>query len=342
MTQQPTSGDAGAAQIIVKIGDEYAEKERWHIALDLYNEAIKRDSKHANAYYRRGLIYKALEKYLQARKDFDTAIRLGIEHAQIYFHRGYTLYRVIRAVPHLAFNDYDKAIQLDPSYVDAYYWRGQLWFEAEHPERAIEDFTKVIQLTPANGAAYHSRGSAYYEMFNVDNAIADFTYVIENNLYERIFATYYNRAITYQLKDENTLALSDYAEALRIKPDFQMALEGKFELNRRIGQFQEAIEEATKLITLEPENLSYYLKRAKVYERMGEYQKAVNDLTEAIRRTVSFPDVNFDRAEIYVKMGLYSEALADYDYVIDHYPFQDGKQKARDRKSSLVRFLGTS
>ena len=79
MNQQPNPqldpANRGAAAAFVKIGDDYAEQERQDAAIGLYNEAIKRNPYLADAYYRRGLVYKAWEKYHQARDEFDEALR---------------------------------------------------------------------------------------------------------------------------------------------------------------------------------------------------------------------------------------------------------------------------
>ena len=158
MGQQPP--DIGGAKVCLTIGNEYAERSKWDTALQLYNGAIKRYPKFANAYYWRGVAYKELEKYQQARDNFDEALRLGINHAEIYLHRGYTLFQVIRAIPTLALDDYNKAIKLNPDYVEAYYQRGKLWYETENHKYAIADFTKIIQLKPDYDEAYSRRGSS--------------------------------------------------------------------------------------------------------------------------------------------------------------------------------------
>jgi tetratricopeptide (TPR) repeat protein len=332
----------GIAKAFVKIGEEYARHEQWAAAMVLYNEAIKRYPELGNAYYQRGLVYKVWEKYHQARDDFDQAIRLGIEDSEVYFNRGYILYRIMRVIPTLALNDYNKAITLNPDCVEAYYWRARLWYETENHHYAIEDYTKVLQLKADYGAAYMGRGSAYYELLQAANAIADYNYLIEKQSYEKMHAVYYNRAIAHWLNNQYDRAIQDYNEAIRIKPDFQEALAGQYEIYIQMMQLQKAIEKATELISLEADEIDHYLKRARAYDKIGEYQKAIDDFTEVIRRSLSFPDVNFERAEAYVKMGLYEEAIADYDYMINHYPYEYGKQKARDKKAIAVRLSSKS
>lgn len=239
-----------SAEVFLKLGNEYAEQEKWDTAIELYNGAIRRNPKLANAYYQRGSVYKELEKYHQARDDFDEAIPLGVEHAEIYCQRGYVLFKVIRAIPTLALDDYNRAIKLDPNYAEAYYQRGKLWHGTENYERAIEDFNTAIQLKPDYDAPYSGRGSSYYELLQSENAIADFTHVINRNNYERMHIVYYNRALAYRLEAEYKLAIQDYTDAIRLKPDFYYALLRRLEMYKKIGQHQQALEDSTRLNTL--------------------------------------------------------------------------------------------
>ncbi len=47
-----------------------------------------------------------------------------------------------------AIEDYNKAIELDPDFAEAYYLRGVAYYVFDDPEQAIEDFTKAIELDP--------------------------------------------------------------------------------------------------------------------------------------------------------------------------------------------------
>ena len=215
--------DTDVAEKFVEMGNEYAEHEQWNVALLAYNEVIRRYyNKLPNVYYRRGLVYKALEKYHLARDDFDEAIRLGVKHAEIYFHRACVLGSYMKGIPQLAIMDFNKAIRLNPDYIEAYYERGMLRYENSNYHQAIEDFTKVIEFKPEDDL-YKKRGIAYYEEFQFDKAIDDYTYIIGRNEYERMHIIYYNRALSYERINQNELAIQDCTEALKLKLDFYQA-----------------------------------------------------------------------------------------------------------------------
>ena len=57
-----------------------------------------------------------------------------------------------------AIEAYSKAIELDPSYAEAYYARGSAYYYNNGQyDRAIEDSSKAISLKPDFGVAYSNR-----------------------------------------------------------------------------------------------------------------------------------------------------------------------------------------
>jgi tetratricopeptide (TPR) repeat protein len=76
-----------------------------------------------------------------------------------------------------AITEFNKAIELNPEYAEAYYFRGKAKCDINHYRDAISDYSKAIELDPHYAAAYYERGYAknhlkdYYGA-NIDLATA--------------------------------------------------------------------------------------------------------------------------------------------------------------------------
>jgi tetratricopeptide (TPR) repeat protein len=79
-----------------------------------------------------------------------------------------------------AVENYDKAIQLDPNYVEAYTGRGLAQYNMGSDAASILDFTKAISLAPNDAELYCMRGLAFLEgVKDFERAIADFDQAIQ-------------------------------------------------------------------------------------------------------------------------------------------------------------------
>jgi len=54
----------------------------------------------------------------------------------------------------IAIKIYDKAIELNPNFAEAYYNRGNAYSDLKQYERAIEDYNKAIELNPEDKGTY--------------------------------------------------------------------------------------------------------------------------------------------------------------------------------------------
>ena len=74
-----------------------------------------------------------------------------------------------------AIADFDKAIELNPKYADAYYNRGIAKRQLKQYKEAIADYDKAIKLNPKDANVYYNRGFAYRELGKKEEADADFS-----------------------------------------------------------------------------------------------------------------------------------------------------------------------
>jgi tetratricopeptide (TPR) repeat protein len=116
-----------------------------------------------------------------------------------------------------AIADYNRAIKLDPTNVEAYIGRGGAKQAKGDNEGAIVDYNRAIKLDPTNANAYTGRGDAKQAKGDNDGAIVDYNRAIE---VDPINANAYNgRGNTKQTKGDNGGAIADYSRAIELNPD---------------------------------------------------------------------------------------------------------------------------
>jgi tetratricopeptide (TPR) repeat protein len=78
-----------------------------------------------------------------------------------------------------AIESYTRAVELDPSYAEAYYSRGVIyWREVANHSRAVDDLTRVIEIEPSRVEAYFNRAMAHQARHEFERAIADFEHYL--------------------------------------------------------------------------------------------------------------------------------------------------------------------
>lgn len=104
----------------------------------------------------------------------------------------------------LAIHNYNKAIQLNPEYTDAYYKLGYIYEKIEQFDLAIIHYNKVIQLYPENEDALINLGNAYFKSKQFDLAIIQYNKAIQLN--PRHAIAYHSLGWVYLLNNDLTKA----------------------------------------------------------------------------------------------------------------------------------------
>jgi len=142
-----------------------------------------------------------------------------------------------------AFENYCKAIEVDSTYADAYYYRGLLkstlrnysgemqreedgTFKEKYQDMyvrrellkgdlgAIEDYTKAIRLNPKFVDAYYNRAMSFYNLKEYRNAIANFTEVIQLN--SNYADAFYYRGLAKGILLDMNAACIDFVKAAEL------------------------------------------------------------------------------------------------------------------------------
>ncbi len=149
-----------------------------------------------------------LGKYKEAIENYDKAIELNPKYADAYNNRGNA--KLHSGKNEEAIEDYNKAIELDPQY-DTYYNRGNAKLHSGKNEEAIEDYNKAIELNPKYAKAYNNRGFTKSDLGDFKEAIEDYDKAIKLN--SKDAAAYINRGVAKLALGRHEEAKKDYDKA---------------------------------------------------------------------------------------------------------------------------------
>jgi tetratricopeptide (TPR) repeat protein len=86
------------------------------------------------------------------------------------------------------------------------------------------------------------------------------------------------------------------------------------------GNFQDAINNYTKAIEINPDYAEAYNNRGNTYLQLGSYDLALNDYLNAIRLKPDYTEAYYDCGNLYSSQGLYDKAITNYSKAIELEP----------------------
>lgn len=228
------------------------------------DQAILENGEDSVSYYQRGRW-----KYIRTITSGEPSERINLfeDMENVTVHGGDVFSS--RLIMQDVISDLDQAIKLDPDFAAAYHVRGLAYhmqsqkfinitpveIEPAGLKQAILDYDKAIAIDPEYAPAYHDRGTAYLQRVwvtgqqdhdeliqDLEQATLDLTTAIEKEPQEK--KTYINRSLA-------DLLLFVNQDGTEIKTQ---------------DGLQRAIEDANKVIDLDPKNFWGYWLRALAYE----------------------------------------------------------------------------
>ena len=197
-------------------GLEYAGKNEYDKAIDVFSKVIEIVPDAEGAYFNRGIMYERIKEYKNALSDFSKAIEYYPAYIEAYLYRG-----IVLSVLHDYFSskkDFNRVIEMDPSSYEAYQNRGSVNVALKDYRNALNDYTKAITLEPFSVKAHINRGVLYRHLGDFNSALVDFSKALELDLGS--FDALYRRATTYYIMEDFENAKKDYKKAIQLKPQY--------------------------------------------------------------------------------------------------------------------------
>jgi tetratricopeptide (TPR) repeat protein len=285
LAQQPTEGSWVGKRVVQKYRD---------FQLKVENQVVNRKGRletyrveHVNGpwlwLHSTGLSGWALADQVlpveRAIEFFTDHIRVNPRDAYGYSMRG-TLWLYEKQELDSALDDYNNAMQLDPTNVAVFVNRGNAWSERKEFEIAINDYNQAALLDPRNAAVYTGRGLVWHAKAEYDRAIADYSEAIW--LDSRCARAYVDRAFCWSAKKEYDKAIADCSKAIELDPQDAAAYRIRGGVWEDKQEYDKAIADFSESIRLDPKRAGVYIDRGEAWKVRREWEKAIADYNQAI------------------------------------------------------------
>ncbi len=208
--EQPTDREIRMAREAFSEGIRKGVANDFSKALEHFNEAIRLDPLHTDAYLYRGLALIELAQYADALTDFETAIRMDGKMAeQANYFIG--LAKSSLGQYHEAIHYFSEAIRISPDHY-SFFQRGLAYLSVEEYGRALQDFDVALRLNPGFADAYLYRGKARYLTGLFAEALSDL--LLAKNTFEDDGELFYFLGQTYVALGQEDEAATYLAKAV--------------------------------------------------------------------------------------------------------------------------------
>lgn len=140
-------------------------------AISELTEAIGRNPRDPDLYYKRGQVFAERGKYALAAEDFSQAIKLKPDDAEALNNRCFI--RAVTGALDAALSDCNDALKLRPGYADALDSRGLTYLKLGQFNRAVADYDAALRLNPKMASALYGRGKAKMKKGDASGGNAD-------------------------------------------------------------------------------------------------------------------------------------------------------------------------
>ncbi|KAK6975950.1 tetratricopeptide repeat protein 6, partial [Biomphalaria glabrata] len=176
--------------------------------------------------------------------------------------------------------DLDRAINMEPDLLDAYWHRHLLYILQDKKTAALEDLNFIMKRNKSHAGAYRSMAEIHKQQDDITMAIINYSSAIKYNSLDH--EAYFQRAQLYEKRGDMLLAMEDYTNAIKIMPYHTDAImkHGLYYFENE--NWGNAINDFSELLKVEPFNVKARIFRARAYAKMMNWVASLQDLSATI------------------------------------------------------------
>ncbi len=262
-------------------------------------------------FYKEGVKLFETNQYNEAIDQFNQAIQLDASYVDAYVWRAKSYEKTDNL--ELCAKDYEKAVELDPKVVNYIFEAGKANYKIKNYDKALKYLTEAVVLDNKHFQAFQFKSFAHIKLKEYKDAIA----TIDNALsIKETYVGHYARGVANDSLKNYPQAINDYDRAIGLKPNFEKAFYTLTKAYIKNNELDKALQNATRSVQKFPESAEAYNTRSLVYYNLGELPNAINDLTKLETLVDDPKPVLFKRGLYYYDYKQYQNAKSDFSQLI--------------------------
>lgn len=218
---------------------------------------------------------------------------------------------------------YERFLQVQPSYDQAWFKLGLAQEHLDNYEAAVNAYDRVLQLKPQDYLAWLKRAKALEQLQCLEDALVAYNEVLR--LQPDKYWVWCDRALVLRQLDRLEAALEALERAIQLKPDFQHALDCRRDILKslhrveqlyQLQHYDEAIAACQQVIRTTPEDTTAWLMQAMAQENLNQLAAAALSYDRVVRLQPDDHVAWFKLADVLAKLKRYRQAALAYSQVI--------------------------
>ncbi len=222
---------------------------------------------------------------------------------------------------------FQELLQQDKNSKEAMYYRGNFYqYGLGDPNKAIDEFEKILELDPSFTLAHYDLAVAYRDLGMEDQAIEQYekTIALQPNFPEALsnLGGYYFRS--GKIEEAKNL----FKKAIEVYPNFIQALSNLGAVLNKLGKPEEAIPYLKKALTLNPEFAITSFNLGNSQFALKRFDEAQKSYERSAKMGLDFLSMRWKLYEIHLNKKAYKKAKEELQTILEMDPLsEEAKQK---------------
>lgn len=309
--------DAIDTRIHEKIEEKISEQDK-RIAeivaqkLDEIDKRLKKSVGNSSDYLRLGNVRFDQGDYLKAIEYYEKALELEPHYVDAWVNIGGALGNLGQHDE--AIKAYNKAIEIKPNIAEAWFNKGNSLCDLEQYDKAIEAYNKAIDIKPDFAYAWHNKGSALEKDGQYEKALDAYNKAI--NINPNFAEPWINKGVILSKLNRHKEALDVFNKAIEIEPEYAEAWFNKGNTLSKLHRYQEALDAFDKVIRIKPNYAEAWYNKGHVLSKdLSRHEEALNAYNKAVEIKPDYAEAWGNIGVALVILDKYEEALKVFDKV---------------------------